>query len=375
VSIVERYDGGKWEEAELIGKGAFSAVYKIRKVESGQESVAALKVMPIPHSDDALRELRAECVDEEAVLEAIEEMTLDRLNEVKMKVDLMGPENITYFEDFRILGKEDGIGNYMLMRMELLESLENFMESGLEEEECLKIGKDICNALEWLESRSAIHKAIKPENILMAGTGAYKLDFGIAAQMGGTETSDFMAPEIFSKQQYGSLVDIYSLGMVLYRLLNQGRAPFYPLPPRAATENRLKKGEGLPYPSNASPKLGEIILKACAFNKEDRYQTAGEFREALESCERSGAFKARPAAAPRKKPAAAGNEVDRLGMGNKMSGKGIYSGNLGSYTGAALGAARSGMPEFEGNIGVALAILSVIAFVAIILMIAIFVQA
>jgi hypothetical protein len=47
--IFENYDGGRWKELELIGRGTFGAVYKICKDEYGVESIAALKVIPIPH--------------------------------------------------------------------------------------------------------------------------------------------------------------------------------------------------------------------------------------------------------------------------------------------------------------------------------------
>ena len=108
--------------------------------------------------------------------------------------------------------------------------------------------------------------------------------------MGGTKTGTYkyMAPEVYNNQPYGSAVDIYSLGLVLYWLLNDRRLPFlppYPEKVKAGMEeearNRRLAGEALPPPSHGSDKLKKIVLKACAYNPKERYHSAEEMLDAL----------------------------------------------------------------------------------------------
>lgn len=99
-----------------------------------------------------------------------------------------------------------------------------------------------------------------------------------------------MAPEMYRGEDYDQRVDIYSLGIVLYRLRNHNRLPFIDLEKQLITyrdkENALTRrmsGEELPAPAEAADGLAQVILKACAYRREDRYQTPEEFREALEA--------------------------------------------------------------------------------------------
>ena len=78
-----------------------------------------------------------------------------------------------------------------------------------------------------------------------------------------------MAPEIFKRMHYDATVDIYSLGMVMYRYLNGGRAPFISgnsAPKYAEIQKasaRRMSGEPLPHPMNGDEALWAIVLKAC----------------------------------------------------------------------------------------------------------------
>ena len=99
-----------------------------------------------------------------------------------------------------------------------------------------------------------------------------------------------MAPEVYRGEKYGPTIDIYSLGIVLYRYLNNNRAPFLPQPPAAITYgdnsaalSRRLEGETIPAPVNADTELAAVVLKACAYNPKERYSSAAEMREDLEA--------------------------------------------------------------------------------------------
>lgn len=123
-------------------------------------------------------------------------------------------------------------------------------------------------------------------------------DFGIARtieahddvlELSRKGTISYMAPEIFRGMPYSFDVDLYSLGIVMYRLLNNNSLPFVPQPPAKPTykdisnANQLRlRGESLPYPSGDHTQLADIVLKACSYRPEDRYQNPAEMRRHLE---------------------------------------------------------------------------------------------
>ena len=119
--------------------------------------------------------------------------------------------------------------------MELLSSLVNKTADSFSEAETVKIGMDICNALELCQKAKIIHRDIKPSNIFVNANGDYKLgDFGIAKVLSGATsgmskkgTYSYMAPEIYKCEPANYTSDIYSLGVVLYKLLNKNRHYHY----------------------------------------------------------------------------------------------------------------------------------------------------
>ena len=85
-------------------------------------------------------------------------------------------------------------------------------------------------------------------------------------------------------------MDLYSLGIVMYRFLNGNRTPFLPPLPDVITphdrEEALQKrmsGEAIPPIPNIDPVLNEIVLKACAYNRNERFRNATEMKTALSS--------------------------------------------------------------------------------------------
>ena len=98
-----------------------------------------------------------------------------------------------------------------------------------------------------------------------------------------------MAPEVYLGQPYGRTADIYSLGTVLYRYINEQRTPFLPYGAIKYTDrdNALKmrmSGQPVPAPKYGSEKLKAAVLKSIAFEQSDRFPNATAMREALEAC-------------------------------------------------------------------------------------------
>jgi len=204
--------------------------------------------------------------------------------------------------DHEVIPHEDGIGWDILIRMELLTPLQEHTDLlNISRDEVVKLGIDICKALEKCQKEDIIHRDIKPENIFVSADNNYKLgDFGVARTIEKTTsnftrvgTPPYMAPEIHTGGTYASCVDIYSLGITMYRLLNKNRMPFLPAYPadiRAGDEDvaisKRIKGNKMPPPANADKKLAELILKACAHKPQNRYKSPAQMREDLEAVQR-----------------------------------------------------------------------------------------
>lgn len=297
-----------WQTVRQIGRGSYGAVYEIERDVFGHRERAALKVITIPQSDSEIEELRSDGLDEESITRRFRDYLHNIVNEYSMMADMKGCANIVYCDDVRYIQHDDGYGWDIFIKMELLTPLISALKGEVPEAEVIRIGRDLGNALAFCESRKILHRDIKPQNIFRAPDGTYKLgDFGVAKTVekttGGTivGTYKYMAPEVYYAQPYGGRADLYSLGLVLYWLLNERRTPFVPLPPAVqsagdeeAARRRRLSGEAIPAPIHGSPALKAIVLKACAYDPKDRYQSAEDMLRDLDSIGR-GADPVQPA--------------------------------------------------------------------------------
>ena len=287
-----------WTIEKSIGEGAFGKVYKIVRKEFGHTYEAALKVMEIPHSQAEVDTLLNEGFSEQEMDEYFRSMVEDIVDEFTLMSKLKGNSNIVSYEDHAVVRKEDGYGWRIYIRMELLTGLFAHAKNvDLTNKDVIQLGIDICKALEVCQKYHIIHRDIKPENIFISDVGTYKLgDFGIARELEKTSaglskkgTRSYMAPEVYKGMEYNSTVDLYSLGIVLYRFLNDNRLPFLPPTPKCIRYSDKEKadvmrmsGQPMPAPLHASPELANIILKACTYVPSERYASATEMREDLE---------------------------------------------------------------------------------------------
>ena len=300
MDIIKQFEPlfGKWYAEKQIGAGSFGRVYKIYREENGRRYYSALKYISIPAEENEIRQLRIDGMDDEAISVFFSSLAENVHSEISMMDRLKGHANIVSLADSRIIPKRGGIGYDIFIRMELLESLTGrLLYREMTVEETVKLGKDICSALIVCAENGIIHRDIKPDNIFVSQKGVYKLgDFGIARQLEKTATFmskkgtyTYMAPEVYKGEKYGAACDIYSLGLVMYRLLNNGRLPFLPPAPEPIgpidRENaiiRRMKGEPFAAPKNGSRALKQIVLKACAYDPKDRYASAEEMRYDLD---------------------------------------------------------------------------------------------
>ena len=157
----------------------------------------------------------------------------------------------------------------------------------------LNIFSQVLNAIDFAHSKGVLHLDIKPGNISLGKYGeVYVIDWGFARAKDNIEVSGlsggtlhYMSPERMDKKDYDERADIYSLGVMLYRLLT-GRHP------RDVNEMELrdfkKNYHSIPLipprsrDRSIAPQLEAIVLKAMAENPEQRYYSTHEFATDLE---------------------------------------------------------------------------------------------
>ena len=267
----------------VLGEGGMGIVYEAEDTRLGRH--VALKLLPdnLPHDPTAFqrlqREARAAC----------------RLNH---------PNICTIYE----IEEDDG---QPVIVMELLEgeSLKVRLGGGrpIPLAEALDLGIQLADALQAAHTLGIIHRDIKPANIFLTRQGSPKiLDFGLAKLAAGAQlgehgaaaldemeeslttvgailgTAGYMSPEQARGEPLDTRTDIFSLGVVLY-LMTTGEQPFQ-RKNRVLTLDALLNSQPKP-PSHLNPalpvELDTIVAKALAKDREQRYQTAGELRDAL----------------------------------------------------------------------------------------------
>ena len=282
-----------WKLLEQIGEGSFGKVFK---AVSGNQ-ICAIKIIELRNSDLQPAFIQQVNPDSNAASLYLEDLVGVYEREIKALAALRGSAHIVHMEDHAIEQLEGDEGYRIFIRMELLNSMPDYLAGkNIHEDLVLRLGLDICEALLACERHGIIHRDIKPENIFVNEAGEFLLgDFGVARVQntvtGATirkGTYTFMAPEVYRGGFIDKTADIYSLGLVLFRLLNRGRDPFLDLDKKfiyyrdreQALERRLQ-GERIPAPADASEEMAAVIRKACAYDSRRRFVNAEALKSAL----------------------------------------------------------------------------------------------
>ena len=149
--------------------------------------------------------------------------------------------------------------------------------------------------LEIIHGAGVLHRDLKPENILLAAEGRVKIaDFGICSLpvenislrdsdgSAGVGTFDYLAPESLEHGISDARSDVYSAGVTLFQLLT-GRLPFEADSISGQIQQKMSGGIALNVPGYDSDGLRELVQRALATDPAKRFQSAREFRLALEA--------------------------------------------------------------------------------------------
>lgn len=286
---------------EKINSGVFGTVYKAVKTNPSGTYIRALKHITVPTDKQYYSILNSMGGDVAKADDYFAKMLQGIVSEIQILNDLSekNAHNIVrYYEnDIQITDRPRRYDIYILM--EFLTPLEEYIRThDYTVQDVVKLGLDVLSGLQVCHNNGVVHRDIKDDNIFIAADGSYKIgDFGVSKVLKNSSkaesmkgTPNFLAPEVYlGRGSYTKSVDLYSLGIVLYRLLNYERNPFLPQFPQqyftededAAFERRMS-GEEAPLPKLGGRALGGVICKALR-GAQERYQTAEEFMAALQS--------------------------------------------------------------------------------------------
>lgn len=277
-----------WRTMRVVGTGKLGQTFEIMRNDGfGAAEQGALKVIRVPAEDtvDAQHAQRARLESAAQTLRAA-----DALKE---------HPNILPWLDHTIRPAENGDGWEILLRSDMAVPLEQYIRTHTYgERDVVHMASGVLTALGLCHSRGIVHGDIKPQNLFVNEAGydgkpVLRLgDFG-SGILAPDAAGDFAAPEVLCGELPTAEHDLYSLGMVLYWLLNDKRVPFAPPSPApisaadlAIARDMRLRGDPMPIPAHGSSALQQVILTAIADRPEDRFHSAEEFRTALQSAVR-----------------------------------------------------------------------------------------
>ena len=263
---------GRYQIARTLGEGGMGAVYQAKDLELNR--MVALKV------------IRPELAKNPAIID-------------RFKQELLLSQRVTHRNVIRIydLGEGDGV---KFITMEFIEGQDLrsliFERKKFPPEEAVGIMAQVCLALDSAHSVGVIHRDLKPQNIMLDGSGrVLVMDFGLARTLEGdgmtqtgalVGTMEYMSPEQALAQDLDQRSDLFSAGLIFYEMLT-GQMPFRADSALASLIKRTQEraapisSHGAPFPEN----LSKIVSKCLERDPAARYQTAKELLADLEAWE------------------------------------------------------------------------------------------
>ena len=255
--------GERYEILKRLGEGGMGAVYQVRDHEL--DRLAALKV------------IRPELAGHPDILR-------------RFKQELILARQVTHKNVIRIFDLGTA-GGYKFITMDYIDGrdLKSILieRCKLAPEEAVPIVQQICRGLEAAHTEGVVHRDLKPQNIMVDGSGrVWVMDFGLARSIekaGMTRsgalmgTPDYMSPEQAHAEKVDARSDLFSLGIIFYEMLT-GHLPFQADTMMATLLKRVQERAVPPNTLDAAipQHLSDVVMKCLEGDRAKRYQTTGE---------------------------------------------------------------------------------------------------
>jgi eukaryotic-like serine/threonine-protein kinase len=270
---------GPYTIAALLGQGGMGEVY--RAIDTRLDRTVAVKILPHDVADSAARRVRFER----------EAHAISRLSH---------PHICSLYD----VGEHQDTP-FLVMEYLQGETLDHrLMRGALPIDQVLQYAVEIADALDHAHRQGIVHRDLKPSNIMLTRSGVKLLDFGVAklrtagagdpalAPTGPVQTIteegaivgtlQYMAPEQLEGRETDSRADIFAFGAIVYEMTT-GRAAFEGAS-RASTIAAILERDPVPLSGvrpEAPPLLTQLITRCLAKNASERWQTAGDLKQAL----------------------------------------------------------------------------------------------
>lgn len=264
---VGRVISGRYEILGVIGEGGMGVVFEAHDIQVDRKV--------------AIKLVRRECLQDSKFI-------IRFRRELEVTAQLRHPSTIRVFEHGEC---EDG-RPYMVMELLTGQSLSERLEQGrVPEIQALQFAKQIAESLSEAHENGIFHRDLKPDNIFIETVGVSTvvkvLDFGIAGGVDALKltragevfgTPQYMSPEQCNGQDLDHRTDVYSLGCILYEMV-EGKPPFSAESPMATMLKHVRAK--VPTPRHASPVTAKLLQFALRKDRTKRIQTAGRFAELI----------------------------------------------------------------------------------------------
>lgn len=280
---------GEYIIEDKIGEGSLGSVYKVFKFEKSKKIIQSVKIITIPTY--AQIKLKEEMNNEEFVKyckDIVEKIS----NEIEALQKIDSYTNILKYDEYFV--EYDQINNIwdIIIKMEYATSISSYTKDRiLTPLDIIKLGIEICTALEISHNKKIINCDIKEDNIFKTSSGIYKLgDLGVTKKFHKISNLDysqnnFVPPEVISGKEYDSRSNIYSLGVILFKFFNKyysnGKEEilkeiYYEF---LSKNNEVFQNKILKFTWNND--VIEVLKKACSASLENRYDNISEMKHDL----------------------------------------------------------------------------------------------
>ncbi len=290
----ERLIAGRYRIGSLVGRGGMAEVYEGYDTRLGR--TVAIKLLKSDLANDPSFEEKFR-------------------GEAQASARMAHPSIVRIYD----AGEEettDSNGNlvktpFIIMELVKGKLLREVIHSGsVDIDKAIKYVIGILSALEVSHRSGVIHRDIKPANVMISENDAVKvMDFGIAravsdnsatqaATAGIVGTAQYFSPEQARGETVDARTDLYSTGVILYELL-AGRPPFKGESAVSVAYQHVSELAANPSEFNpqVTPELNAVVMRAMAKDRDERFQSAEEFREHLLAAQ-SGVVVTRPSPKP-----------------------------------------------------------------------------